>query len=189
MERAMNLVKDEFDFQVTWQPYLLRPEMPREGAPKAPATPGNPRVGGHLKDAGQKVGIDFTGAADRYPNTIQAHILLDLAKAAGADTQDRVAEQLFQAYFTDGSILDEASLLTIAQNSGLNPDTVRAALSSEESWDKIRGEARDWSLQVMSGVPTFFMNGQKTFSGAQDADNFVKVFRTVAERFPVQANV
>ena len=71
--------------EVRWHPYQLRPATSREGAPKAPSTPENPRVGQRLKAAGQAVGIDFTGKTDRTPNTLSAHTLLDYAATTSGD--------------------------------------------------------------------------------------------------------
>jgi predicted DsbA family dithiol-disulfide isomerase len=64
METAMAMFP-QHTFAVTWQPFLLRPNAPREGVLKAPDTPDNPRVGARMKGAGQAVGIDFTGKCDR----------------------------------------------------------------------------------------------------------------------------
>ena len=55
-----------YTFDVSWEPYFLRPNMPEEGIEKAPNTPDNPRVGARMKQAGASVGIDFTGKCDRY---------------------------------------------------------------------------------------------------------------------------
>jgi len=68
---------EELEIEVRWKPFLLRPDMPAEGKPKAPAAPDNPRVGARLKGAGVAVGIDFSGKCDTYPNTLQAHALLE----------------------------------------------------------------------------------------------------------------
>ena len=55
-----------------------------------------PRVPSQLKNAGAKVGIDFTGACDRVPNTIAAHILLGLAGEISHQVQNNLQEQLFK---------------------------------------------------------------------------------------------
>ena len=49
--------------------------MPKEGVSKGPGR----RVSPRLKAAGESVGIDFTGATDRYPNSLLAHVALDFA--------------------------------------------------------------------------------------------------------------
>lgn len=64
MEKAIALCP-QYSFDVSWEPYFLRPNMPKEGIEKAPNTPDNPRVGARMKQAGASVGIDFTGKCDR----------------------------------------------------------------------------------------------------------------------------
>ena len=64
LEQAIALCPS-YTFDVSWEPYFLRPNMPREGIEKAPNTPDNPRVGVRMKQAGESVGINFTGKCDR----------------------------------------------------------------------------------------------------------------------------
>ena len=93
----------KYEVEVVWKPFLLRPTMPVEGVEKTPATPDNPRVNPRLKEAGESVGIDFTGLTDRYPNSVDAHRLLAFAlRTAGSAAQGELSEALFKAYFTDG---------------------------------------------------------------------------------------
>ena len=44
MEAAMVGAQDQFEFTVTWQPFLKLPDMPLEGLQKPPNTPENPRL-------------------------------------------------------------------------------------------------------------------------------------------------
>mmetsp|Transcript_3791 Transcript_3791/g.5741 ORF Transcript_3791/g.5741 Transcript_3791/m.5741 type:complete len:159 (-) Transcript_3791:264-740(-) len=150
--------------------------MPMEGKLKPPNTPDNPRVHPAMKAAGAAVGIDFTGACDVAPNTIRAHILLDLVKDQPA-IQDNVADKIFYAYFTAGKNvngLDE--LVHIGQESGLDGDAVRGALQDESTIKRIREECAQASGMGISGVPYFFFNGRPGFSGAQGPEAFVSAF-------------
>ena len=52
------------EFTIKWHPFLLRPGMPENGKPKT--GPRSSRVGARLKQVGDAVGINFTGATDRY---------------------------------------------------------------------------------------------------------------------------
>jgi predicted DsbA family dithiol-disulfide isomerase len=61
---------------ITWKPFLLRPNIPIEGQPKG-GTPES-RTGQQLKHAGKSVGIDFTGLTDRTPNTILFHATIKM---------------------------------------------------------------------------------------------------------------
>ena len=79
---------------IAWRPFLLRPNTPLEGTPKAPDTPDNPRVGTRMKQAGAAVGIDFTGKCDRAPNSVGAHTLIKFLE--GKPGQNQLAEILFR---------------------------------------------------------------------------------------------
>ena len=39
----------------------------------------------------------------------------------------------------------------------------------------------------LPGVPYFYFNGQKMFSGAQEPEMFKRMFEVAAEKFPVDA--
>ena len=40
-------------------------------------------------------------------------------------------------------------------------------------------------VYVSVAVPCFYINDQRTFSGAQDIDAFLRMFDIIAERFPL----
>ena len=92
---------------IAWRPFLLRPNTPLEGTPKAPDTPDNPRVGARMKQAGATVGIDFTGKCDRAPNSVGAHTLIKFLE--GKPGQNQLAEILFR------------QVSVTAKDPGLNP--------------------------------------------------------------------
>ena len=170
-----------YDFEVRWLPFQLRPGHPREGVPKAPDTPDNPRVGARLKAAGASVGIDFTGKTDRSPNTVLAHTLLSHAlETKGAAVQDSLSEVLFRHYFTDGLYPDQTNLLLAAKEVGLDLDAATAALNNSTKQEKVQQEAEQMSRQGVRGVPFFFVNGSPAFSGAQDPEAFKQVFKSSA---------
>ena len=73
---------------VQWKPFLLRPNMPEDGTPKAPDTPDNPRVGARLKAAGAAAGVNFTGKTDRSPNSSKAHALVKFFESGGEATDE-----------------------------------------------------------------------------------------------------
>lgn len=171
------------DFEVTWVPFLLRPQMPAEGIPKAPATPDNPRVGARLKGAGAAVGINFTGACDVTPNTIQAHAVLEFTLVThGAAAQNALAEALFQAYFTDGvcpmgaDVLARLAAEALPQLSADEVAALRAHAAGREGEEDVRRKAEQVSRSGVSGVPMFYLNGAPAFSGAQPEEAFLDAF-------------
>eukprot|EP00286_Rhodomonas_abbreviata_P025878 CAMPEP_0181313166 /NCGR_PEP_ID=MMETSP1101-20121128/14103_1 /TAXON_ID=46948 /ORGANISM="Rhodomonas abbreviata, Strain Caron Lab Isolate" /LENGTH=216 /DNA_ID=CAMNT_0023420101 /DNA_START=233 /DNA_END=883 /DNA_ORIENTATION=+ len=181
LESAIRQSAGEYEVSVQWHPFLLRPDMPREGTLKAPATPDNPRVGMRLKQAGQSVGIDFTGKCDRAPNTLLAHCLMKYAlDSKGAHVQNKLQEAIFRGYFTDGLYPDVGNLATLGAEVGLDHEEVRRVLASGKLEEVVMKEARGHARSGVSGVPFFFINGKPAFSGAQDVDSFVNAFEQLA---------
>lgn len=118
----------------------------------------------HLTDAG------LTG------NTLDAHQLLQLAKARGI--QDAVIERLYRAYFTEQrSVFDRESLVTLAKEAGLDEAEVRDALEHDAYADAVTADIREARSLGVSGVP-FFVIGRYGVSGAQSADVFTEALST-----------
>lgn len=190
MELAMDSLKEKFDFKVRWEPFLLRPQTPPEGLPKPPAysDPNSPGVR-RLKEAGSSIGLDFTYKCPVFPNTIKPHALLEYAKEKeNGQKQNEVSEKLFKKYFTDGDLLSDDTLLSVANDVGFNSEEVKQYISTQENLVKVVEKAERWSMKGISGVPTFYFNGQKMFSGAQEPETFKKMFEVVSERFPIDAD-
>ena len=157
--------------------------MPAEGIPKQPATPDNPRVGPRLKDAGAAVGINFTGACDTTPNTVQAHAALEYTLAThGAAAQNALAERLFAAYFTDGicpmgaDVLARLAAEALPQLDETAVSALRAHVASREGDEEVARKAKQVSRSGVSGVPMFYINGSPAFSGAQAEEVFLDAF-------------
>jgi predicted DsbA family dithiol-disulfide isomerase len=171
----------QYDVTVRWKPYQLRPDNPREGVEKAPNTAENPRVGARMKQAGQSVGIDFTGKCDRSPNTLYAHTLLAyVADKHGFAAQNKVQERLFQAYFTDGHYPSIDNLCTlVAEVQDIDPPVdvpaLRRVFEEAELEKTVAQEVRQNS-KVANGVPFFYFNGKPAFSGAQPPAAFAECF-------------
>ncbi|CAM9392985.1 unnamed protein product [Chrysoparadoxa australica] len=180
LDIAISRLGPDFNVTVQWHPFLLRPQMPREGVPKLtpaasqpPDDPNNPRVGSRLRSAGAAAGIDFTGKCNTTPNTILGHRLLHYAdKSAGNATQHTLQELIFQGYFTDGLVPDISNLVDWADKAGLNKEAVREYLLSDEDEQRVVDEAIMYSQDGVNGVPTFYLNGEELCSGGQSPDFF-----------------
>jgi len=150
--------------------------MPEEGKPKG----GDPssRVPARLKEAGQGVGIDFSGLTDRYPNSTKAHTLLAFAEREAPSKQNQLSEVLFRHYFTDGLYPDETNLCAAAEEVGLDVEKAMAAVRDPAQQQHIRQEAEHYSRSGVSGVPFFFVNGKPFGSGAQPPSQFLAAFNS-----------
>lgn len=200
--------RPDVEVAVQWKPFLLRPNMPEDGTPKAPDTPDNPRVGARLKAAGAAAGVNFTGKTDRSPNSSKAHALVKFFESGGeassssadikidAQLQDRLMNVIFRHYFTDGLYPDSANL-TLALREALASPSSESGPSKEQQEElvrravaymenpahqaAVRAEATEYSRGGVRGVPYFFFDGRPAFSGAQPPSAIKETILTVAD--------
>jgi predicted DsbA family dithiol-disulfide isomerase len=126
------------------------------------------RLDARVAAAGAEVGIAFRhDRMKRTPNTLRGHVLLAAALRQGSETQDRIAERLFQAYFVNGEdVGDPAVLLSIAREFGVSAITRVEDFDSPELTEEVKAEERRVSGGIR-GVPQISFNGQVLASGAQ----------------------
>jgi len=181
----MNEYQNKYDFQVTWSPFLLRPQMPLEGVEK-PANYSSQSAGSQaLIATGQSVGIDFTYKSTRFPNTLAGHCALEYAlkQDPNGTIQSKLQENLFKSYFTDGKHLSVSDVVDVAASAGLNRSDVEAYITNVINIEQIKEKALQWSAKGVTGVPAFIMNGKMTFSGAQEPQLFKQMFDTIISKF------
>ncbi|KAL5491220.1 hypothetical protein EMCRGX_G016466 [Ephydatia muelleri] len=191
LDLAIERLKDEFTFNVTWKPFLLQliHNVPERGIPLKDYL--WQKYGkGYAEDifsanssvnrSAAEVGIVFSSSRLMVP-TKKAHMLLNHASKHGK--QHELLEAIFQAYHCCArNINDDSVLIEIAGSVGLDPAGARGALHSPEA---LQDFDRAWTQsQDISGVPRFDVYLQDkpsgshlVFSGSQSVDTFVTVFR------------
>lgn len=172
------------DFQVSWHPFELNPELPAAGVDRqrylADKFGGAERVAAierRVATAGAAAGIPFAlGRIDRQPNTLDAHRLVHWAQRQGA--ADALVEALFRAHFVDGlAIGDREVLADVAATAGFDRGAARAMLAGEAGIAEVRSlEARIRELGVDS-VPFFIFDSRSAVAGAQEPDALADVVR------------
>ena len=136
LEKASMILGETLE--IRWHPFQLNAEMPVEGvdrrsyrSAKFGSWEQSQRLDAQVSAAGTEVGIRFRhDLMKRTPNTFKGHVLLAAALKDGLQTQNLVAERLFQAYFLNGEdVGDPATLLGIAREFGVT------AISRLEDFD------------------------------------------------------
>lgn len=176
-------------FSVKYAPYQLNPDSPRG--------PGNSRdkheyylqrfgpertamIHERLTSVGNAVGINFKYGG-KLGNSRDSHRLVHLAKKFGDETELKVVDGLFAAYFeNEKDITSYETLEEVAVGAGIpEADFKKAIVESDEGGkevDELAGTAR---YRGISGVPDYTIQGKFKLSGAQDAMEFVNVFERV----------
>jgi predicted DsbA family dithiol-disulfide isomerase len=114
-------------------------------------------------------GLDYRLDIARSGNTLDAHRLLHLARAAGV--QDALKERLDRAYFTEGQPVDDQLTLTdLAVEVGLPEAEVRDVLGSDRFTDDVHRDIAEARALGITGVPFFVIDRRYGVSGAQPAE-------------------
>ena len=180
--------RPELDIRITWQPFQLSPDMPREGRKRLDHYReifGEQRaeiIMHSMKDTGREEGIAFGSSPDAMsPNTLSAHVLMLLARETEGVDANEVAEKLFHAHHVACENLGDLAVLgRIAGEAGMDEDAVAARLASSEDEQRVIEQIKASVGRGVSGVPFFIIEGRYGFSGAQPAEMFVTAFDRIA---------
>jgi predicted DsbA family dithiol-disulfide isomerase len=194
LEKAMETLRDEFEFDVTYQPFELNPEMPVQGAnQRAYLTKkfGNEaryqQITGHVAGVAKEEGLEFDFEKQHVaPNTRLAHRLLLLAKQEGY--QLALKEAFLKAYFTDGVDLSRPeNLQAICVEVGLDAAKVEAVIKTSWGEEEVVLTEQLQHQRGVTGVPFYIINNKYGVSGAQPAATFQQIFQEVAAELDTAA--
>jgi len=173
LEKAFAL-RPEIDVELLWWPYLLNPQLPRDGMDRQ--TYLRSKFGGdaqaknvyqRIEAAGIEEGIPFAfDKMTRTPNTVAAQRLVLLAQGKGKG--DVLIRTLFKALFEDGIDIGKTdALIAMGETGGLQRSEIEALFAgSDFSADVIRGHERATMMGVQ-GVPVYLVDREHVISGAQ----------------------
>ncbi|MEQ1539296.1 MAG: DsbA family oxidoreductase [Sphingorhabdus sp.] len=190
VEKALTLLDRPVAAEFHWHPFELNPDMPPEGEDSAEhiqrkygrtAEQGK-AVRSQIRDTAASLGFVFgEGGARRLVNTFAAHKLLTkTGEIYDWEKQTELKLALFAAYFQAGlDVSDEAVLLDIAGNVGLDRGEAQSWLVDEALTGAVRGEQAYWRDENISGVPAIIFDGQFMVPGAQSAETFARVIEKI----------
>lgn len=188
LSKAIGLLDGRAEFNVTWYPFQLNPQIPPEGmdrkvyrTAKFGSWSKSLELDAQVVEVGATEGIHFAfDRIQRTPNTLNGHRLVWLAGREGI--QDALVEALFQSYFTQGKdISDRSILIDIAQRTGLSSAPVESLFYSGEEVEEVRQEEEKARQLKIGGVPLFIVNRKFGLSGAQLPDVFIALFEKVMQ--------
>jgi predicted DsbA family dithiol-disulfide isomerase len=186
IESALALVPD-VPVEVNWRPFFLNPWVPREGISRdeyLTAKFGSPEA---YKNIAQRVvaaaaeeGLQYNSdRVKRQPNTTDSHRLIHWADAEGKAAA--MKQRLMELYFRDGGDLTDTNVLVqAAADVGLDAETIRTRLATDEDVDLISGQAKDAADKGISGVPTYVFAQKYAVSGAQPPEQLARAIRQVS---------
>ena len=187
LEKALAL-RPDVPVEVHWRPYFLNDWIPREGMSREQYLTtkfGSPE---RYKGIAQRVGAaaaeeGLVYASDkmkRQPNTLDCHRLIRWAEVEGKAAE--MKQKLMDLYFTQGADLTEReTLVKAAADIGLDAETVRAGLASDQDVVEIEREAQSAKEAGIEGVPCFIFGGKFAVSGAQSPEYLAQAIDRMAQ--------
>jgi predicted DsbA family dithiol-disulfide isomerase len=173
-------LRDEYDVEIRFAPYLLDPSIPPEGRVRQPRMrPDDPPSNIELR--GAELGLVYTRGRTRTPNS---HLALEAAEFA-ADTPHAwdFHRAMLKAYFEDLADIGDVDVIAgVAVSVGLDGDALRAALASGEFRQHVDDGIR-WCREVgLSGVPTFIFDDKYAVVGAQEWPVFEHMMKRLGQQ-------
>jgi len=182
LERAL-AERPQPGLTVRWRAFQLNPDMPAEGMARDDylslkfGGAANARsVYAQVEAAGESEGIAFAfERMKRTPNTVDSHRLIRFADTKGRE--DQVVQALFDTYFLNAEDIGDRDVLVEAGRvAGLDPDEIRAYLTSDAEAEAVRAEDNAARQAGVSGVPCFIFNRQHALAGAHPPEVLFQLF-------------
>lgn len=187
LEKALAMLPEEREVDVTWRPFEIHPEVPIEGMPveELPYPPDVwARMQESLKAAAATEGLEV-GKRPKVANTHRALVASAFVQARAPSEFAAFHEGLFAAYFANGRDLGDPDVIDdVAMNAGVDVEAMSRALESGEFESSVSSTAADASAMGISGTPTFVFERRLAASGAQPAEVLLQAFDSVAETPP-----
>ena len=188
--QALARVEGDIQAQVHCQPFELNPHM----------GPGGQDIGEHLSEKygstaeqqdqiretirqrGAEVGFEFSPAGrGRIYNTFHAHRLLHWAGVAHPQQQVALKLALLQACHRDRQAMDQSEVLLAAvAEAGLEVDSARTILDSDEFADAVREREGLYTSHGIHSVPAVVVNNRHLISGGQPVEVYERALREIA---------
>jgi predicted DsbA family dithiol-disulfide isomerase len=174
-EAALAAFEQRDEVAVTWRSFELDPGAPRvregDGAAHLAQKYGTSReqalsMQRNMTDVAAAEGLEFHFESARGGNTFDAHRLIHLAKAHGA--QGAMEERLMRAFLAEGEPIGEPAVLRrLALDVDLPADDVDELLAGDRFAADVRDDERTAAALGIHAVPFFVVDRRIGAAGAQ----------------------
>jgi predicted DsbA family dithiol-disulfide isomerase len=169
---VVDLLKAEYNVDVEWRPYYLRPDTPPEGMDlpeyilRARASGADER----LQSMANHYGMEFN-SPDRIYNTRLAHEATEYANEHGKGLEfHRV---VFRKVYAEGQDISKWDVLrAAAEEVGLDGQDMQNVVGGGKYTATSRSRSAGRSRIGVTGVPTYVINDRYAIVGAQPYDVF-----------------
>ena len=182
LEAAL-VARPDVEATVRWMPFQLDPTIPPEGLDRAEYLENKfgddekvRAMHEQLAAIGRDEGLALLFAdITRAPNTLDAHRAIRFAAEEGLVAQGALVERLFEVYFTEGEDISDLDVIErAAEEAGLDSDTLRERLETDEDVEIVREEIQRARAIGVEGVPCFIFEGKLVVMGAHPPEVLVE---------------
>jgi predicted DsbA family dithiol-disulfide isomerase len=196
LERAIDILKDKYDFELEYHPFELNPEMPVEGIDQKKYLTN--KFGGeeryqqittHVTTVAAEEGLKFDfGSQKVSPNTREAHRMIQFAKLEGKQIEAK--EAFMKAYFEQGiDLIKKENLIEISVQAGLAKEKIEKLLSTDEGLLEVALAEKELQKLGITGVPFYIINNKYGISGAQPSATFIQAFEEIGTPVELSSEV
>ena len=184
LDKAIEEYKDQ-NFDINWHAFQLNPTMPKEGVDRqlylSTKFGGEERaisIYNQIKNAGKSSNILFNfDKINIMPNSFYSHMLLEYSKEE--DLQNKISEELFEAFFIHGKNIGEFTELNkIAKLNNIKDFSEDFFITRKDLAKNVQMSDETSRSKGIGGVPFFIINDNYAISGAQESEVFKKIFET-----------
>jgi predicted DsbA family dithiol-disulfide isomerase len=165
-------LKTEYNIEVDWRPFYLRPDTPPEGMdlPDYILKMRGSGVDDHLQQMAKSNGMKFV-PTERIYNTRLAHEATEYARLQGK--LNEFHKVVFRKVYADGqNPSDWAVLKSAAEEVGLDADDMQQKVENGTYTAEVAGQVQQAYQIGVSGVPTYVINDRYAIVGAQPYEAF-----------------
>tara|TARA_Y100001970_G_C14149937_1_gene812076 strand:- start:364 stop:1014 length:651 start_codon:yes stop_codon:yes gene_type:complete len=185
LQKAIKKLQNQMEFDVSWRPYELHPEIPEDGFDKELymkqkfGNSSRSNFTSNIKELGESLGFQFNFSKSKtIPNTFKAHRFIWYIK--DQELQTKLSEALFYAHFTEGKDIGSTKVLgQIGENLGLDQKEIIKFLDSKEGGKEVADLEINAMESAITSVPTYIINDRFILHGGQESNTFVSFFKRV----------
>jgi predicted DsbA family dithiol-disulfide isomerase len=162
---------------VTWYPFDLHPEYPREGLPRKQllARYGGSAMTERMTGFFSERGLEYNPHPEVVPNSMDALRLTELARDLGRHAE--MHDRLMDAYWGEAkNIGDPEVLREEAATVGLPDDEVEEVLDGDRYRERVESSKREAYSMGANAVPAFVLDRRLLVLGAQPDAVFEQAF-------------
>lgn len=185
LQKAIKKLQNQMEFDVSWRPYELHPEIPEDGFDKELyikqkfGNSSRSNFTSNIKELGESLGFEFNFSKSKtIPNTFKAHRFIWYIK--DKELQTKLSEALFYAHFTEGKDIGSTKVLgQIGEDLGLDQKEIIKFLDSKEGGKEVADLEINAMESAITSVPTYIINDRFILHGGQESNTFVSFFKRV----------